>query len=137
MVGMLTTGDVARALGVTINTVKAWIRGGRVQATRLPSGHYRIPEGELDRLLGRRRAGTQSGDEPAAAHRRRRDAWREFERWRLGQPVREMSFHEAVVMAGTMLELVDADVRDLEPAPEEVADRVAGLRRRLRAVVLA
>lgn len=49
----LTTGDVARALGVSLNTVKSWIHKGMLDAVRLPSGHHRIPRSELDRILGR------------------------------------------------------------------------------------
>lgn len=39
----ITTGEVARQLGVSVPTVKKWIREGRLEAFRTPGGHYRIP----------------------------------------------------------------------------------------------
>jgi molybdopterin-binding protein len=29
-----------------------WIRDGRLRAERTPGGHYRIPQGEIDRIAG-------------------------------------------------------------------------------------
>jgi len=46
-------GEVARLLGVSPTTVRRWILSGRIRAERTPGGHYRIPESEVRRLLGR------------------------------------------------------------------------------------
>jgi excisionase family DNA binding protein len=46
----LTTGEVAEELHVTPMTLRTWYHRGLVQAIRLPSGHLRIPQSELDRL---------------------------------------------------------------------------------------
>ena len=43
--------DVAGRLNVNRGTVVRWIRLGQLKALRLPSGTYRIPRSELDRLL--------------------------------------------------------------------------------------
>ena len=39
----ITTGEIARRLGVSLPTVKKWIREGRLEAFRTPGGHHRIP----------------------------------------------------------------------------------------------
>jgi len=40
----LTTGEAAGICGVRINTIKRWIRKGRLQAVLTPGGHWRIPK---------------------------------------------------------------------------------------------
>lgn len=50
---LLTVKDVAARFGVTIATVRRWIKDGRLRA-RMPGGQkagYRIPESEVERLL--------------------------------------------------------------------------------------
>ena len=39
---LLTTGEVAKACKVSINTVIAWVDKGFINCLRLPSGHRRI-----------------------------------------------------------------------------------------------
>jgi excisionase family DNA binding protein len=46
----LTTGRVARACGVSLVTVKKWIRQGKLGAFQTPGGHYRVTEGEFRRF---------------------------------------------------------------------------------------
>jgi excisionase family DNA binding protein len=48
---LLTVSEVAGRLNVNRGTVVRWIRLGQLKALRLPSGTYRIPRAELDRLL--------------------------------------------------------------------------------------
>ena len=48
---MLRSGEVAEILGVDRHTVIKWIRESRIKAVRLPSGRYRIPEGEVGKIL--------------------------------------------------------------------------------------
>ncbi len=48
---MNTTAEVARRLGVNVTTIDRWIRKGTIKAITLPSGHYRITDGELQRML--------------------------------------------------------------------------------------
>jgi len=48
---MLRSGEVAEILGVDRHTVVKWIKEGRIKAIRLPSGRYRIPEGEVRKIL--------------------------------------------------------------------------------------
>lgn len=40
---MLSTGDVAKKLGVSNQAVINWIENGKMKAYRSPGGHYRIP----------------------------------------------------------------------------------------------
>ena len=47
----LTTSQVARLLQVDIDTVGRWARLQQIRAVRLPSGHWRIPKSEVDRLV--------------------------------------------------------------------------------------
>ena len=48
---MHTTAEVARQFGVKVSDVNRWIRKGTIKALKLPSGHYRITDGEWLRLL--------------------------------------------------------------------------------------
>lgn len=46
------TGKAAGLLGIHLNTLKRWIYAGKIKATKTLGGEYRIPEGEIRRLLG-------------------------------------------------------------------------------------
>lgn len=48
---LLTTGAVARELNVTDETIRRWIRDGRIAAIKLPSGQVRIRRSTLDEIL--------------------------------------------------------------------------------------
>ncbi len=47
---LLKITDAARALRVSGETVRRWVREGRIRAVQTPSGHLRIPQGEIDRI---------------------------------------------------------------------------------------
>jgi excisionase family DNA binding protein len=118
---MLTTGDVARAAGVSINSVKSWIRGGALRAVRLPSGHFRIPKAELDRLL--REGG------PSIALRRRQ--WDYAEQWSRDQPVEDVAFGEALAWVESMLRIARTQGEVAETPVEEALDHLGHLHRAL------
>ncbi len=49
---LVSIGEAARLLGVSVPTLRAWDRSGRLRALRLPaSGRRAYPEGELHRFL--------------------------------------------------------------------------------------
>lgn len=48
---LLKVGEVARRLNVSRHTVLNWIKRGKIKAIRLPSGRYRIPESEVEKIL--------------------------------------------------------------------------------------
>jgi hypothetical protein len=48
----VSVGKVALVFGVTPATVRNWISKGYVHALTLPSGHHRISETEVRRLVG-------------------------------------------------------------------------------------
>jgi len=49
---LLTSSEVARVAGVSLETVQSWARLGRLRAVRVGrQGRYRFPESELRRLL--------------------------------------------------------------------------------------
>jgi len=50
---LLRPKEACELLGVSYSTLLRWIKKGRVRAVRTPSGRYRIPEGEVRRLLSR------------------------------------------------------------------------------------
>jgi excisionase family DNA binding protein len=66
----LTTGAIARRLGVSPPTVKKWIREGRLDAFRTPGGHHRVRVGAF-RAFARRMA---LGPAAETAGRRLREA---------------------------------------------------------------
>ncbi len=47
----LSTGEIARLLHVTRVAVFGWIRAGKLQAYRIPGGHYRVTRAEFRRLV--------------------------------------------------------------------------------------
>ncbi|HEX5030312.1 MAG TPA: helix-turn-helix domain-containing protein [Candidatus Eisenbacteria bacterium] len=53
-VGSLTTGDAARHLSVSPNTIKRWIAAGALRAYTTPGGHWRIPLESFARFLTER-----------------------------------------------------------------------------------
>jgi len=105
-----------------VNTVKAWIRRGAVQAIRLPSGHYRIPHRELERLL--------QGEEGSPLSERRRQ-WAEAERWERAQPPERLSLDATFEWVESMLRLAESHGPLVEPDIEETVERVAELHRAL------
>jgi len=44
-------GKAAELLGVSKSTIRLWRKQGKIRFARLPSGHWRIPESEILRLL--------------------------------------------------------------------------------------
>lgn len=56
--GLMTVKEAAAYLKISRQTVLAWLRSGKLQGIRLGGTKvgWRIPEGELRRLLGRDRA---------------------------------------------------------------------------------
>src|SRR5579875_3041895 len=53
----ISTGQVAKRLGITVRSVYRWEAAGRLHPIRLPTGQRRFSSREVDRLL-RARAGT-------------------------------------------------------------------------------
>ena len=47
---MLRLSDVEPILGLSRWTLYRWIREGKLEALRLPSGHFRVSEREVERL---------------------------------------------------------------------------------------
>ena len=49
----MSTGAAAAYLGVSRRTLSRWIEDGKVRATVLPSGRYRLHKVDLDAVLAR------------------------------------------------------------------------------------
>ncbi len=47
----LTTGEAARMCGVGVNTIKRWIRQGRLPYMQTPGGHWRLPRRDFLRFI--------------------------------------------------------------------------------------
>jgi excisionase family DNA binding protein len=47
---LLRIGEVAKAFGVTVPTIRAWEKSGRIVATRTPSGQRRFLKSDIDTL---------------------------------------------------------------------------------------
>jgi molybdopterin-binding protein len=54
--------EAARLLSISAPTLKLWVRRGTIRSVKTPGGHHRIPQAEIERMAGRRRA---SRDEAA------------------------------------------------------------------------
>jgi len=52
----LDVGYVARRLSVAPETVREWIRAGRIAVIQTPNHHYKIPASELFRILQARKS---------------------------------------------------------------------------------
>jgi excisionase family DNA binding protein len=48
---LLTTEDIAKELKYHIETVRKWIREGKLKATRINRKEYRVKRSELERFL--------------------------------------------------------------------------------------
>lgn len=48
---MIPIGDVARRFGVTVATVRAWERAGKITAIRTPGNHRVFRRADVDALL--------------------------------------------------------------------------------------
>lgn len=49
---LIPIGEVAKLLGVTVQTVRRWDKDGRLAAVRTPAGHRRYRRDEISALLG-------------------------------------------------------------------------------------
>lgn len=67
--GYLTTGEAARLLAVTPDTVLKWIHKGRIAAVQTAGGHHRIGMSEIRRLLGEGGSPGPQVRMPDAVHR--------------------------------------------------------------------
>ncbi len=121
--GMLTTGDVARALGVSINTVKNWVKSEKLSAVTLPSGHLRIPRAEFERLTG-----------SATALATRRMQWQAFEARPRETSSGDASLESVLEWVNEMVALARSHGELVAQTPEEKATRVARMHRALKAL---
>lgn len=51
MPALLTPREAALRLGISYPTIKQWLYGGKIKASKTAGGHYRIDESELDGFL--------------------------------------------------------------------------------------
>jgi molybdopterin-binding protein len=49
----MTAGGAARALGISVDTLRRWDREGRIRTTRDKANRRRVPASEVERLSGR------------------------------------------------------------------------------------
>jgi len=49
----LSLSKASKILGITTQTLRAWDREGKIQTIRTDGGHRRVPQSEIDRLLGK------------------------------------------------------------------------------------
>lgn len=64
---LISIGDAADELGVSVPTLRKWVDTGEIKAIRLPSGYRRFEPAEVDRK--RREMGFTNGEpSPTGAH---------------------------------------------------------------------
>lgn len=56
---LLKLRDAALQLGISFPTIKQWIYKKKIGSVQTAGGHHRIPQGEIDRLLFRKRGRTE------------------------------------------------------------------------------
>jgi len=49
---LLPPREACRRLGISFITLKRWIYSGKIRAVKTPSGRWRIPESEIERIIG-------------------------------------------------------------------------------------
>jgi putative resolvase len=49
----LSLSKASKILGITTQTLRAWDREGKIHTIRTEGGHRRVPQSEIDRLLGK------------------------------------------------------------------------------------
>lgn len=49
---LLKLNEAAELLGVSFPTIKQWIYKGKIRSVKTTGGHHRIPQDEIDRILG-------------------------------------------------------------------------------------
>ena len=54
---ILSAGEAARALGISLDTLRRWDRQGRIRVERDSANRRLVPASEVERLLGRERHG--------------------------------------------------------------------------------
>jgi molybdopterin-binding protein len=64
----LTLGEAARAIGVSVDTLRRWDKAGRIRTVRDERGRRRVPVGEVERLSDRPQR-ERSGDQLSARNR--------------------------------------------------------------------
>lgn len=47
-----TTGEAAKLIGVSFRTIKRWIFSEKISVLKTPSGRYRVPKSEIERIRG-------------------------------------------------------------------------------------
>ncbi len=47
---LLKLPEAAKLLNISYPTIKQWIYKGRIRSIKMPGGHHRIPQSEVDRL---------------------------------------------------------------------------------------
>jgi molybdopterin-binding protein len=66
--GSVSLGDAAKALGVSVDTLRRWDRAGKLETTRDERNRRRVPAREIERL-GRRPRRAPAGDTLSARNR--------------------------------------------------------------------
>ena len=49
---LLKLHEAADVLGISFPTIKQWIYKGKIRSVKTAGGHHRIPQDEIDRILG-------------------------------------------------------------------------------------
>lgn len=52
---LLKLKEAAEMIGVSYPTIKQWIYSGKIESVKTAGGHHRIPQTEVDRILGKKK----------------------------------------------------------------------------------
>lgn len=56
------TKEAADLIGISYPTIKQWIYDGKIESSKTPGGHHRIPQAEIERLTGKKQTTEKNGN---------------------------------------------------------------------------
>ncbi len=134
---LLSVGQVAKRLGVSVDVVRSWDEQGVLKSRRTPGGHRRYLPADVDRLKNRQRAGrSRTGHSarkplarrPAPSIHERRSAEPDYDDFDVEEDVPDIEELEAEAEREAAKERAAAEAQTRAVAADEESQRLEGLK---------